>query len=293
MKSADILVIGAVLWDIIGRAPLPLRLGNDVPGLIIRHPGGVGLNIALALRRFGRSPAVLSAIGQDAEGDELVSACEGLGLDLSLCLRHAHPTDAYMAIEGANGLIAAIADAHGLERAGAAILEPLGGFDGPVVVDGNLTGELLTQIATDKAHAGKHLMLAPASPGKALRLTPFLSRAKTTLYLNREEAELLAGREFDDAKQAASTLHAQGAPHILVTDGQHGCAEARDGVTLNADSPQVAATRVTGAGDTFMAAHIVAQAKRHPRDVALRLAARAAARHVSGEDAHESWIPDV
>jgi len=293
MTQRDILVVGAILWDIIGRAPLPLRLGNDVPGRIVRHPGGVGLNIALALRRFGRSPALLSAIGRDAEGEDLIRACTALGLDLDLCHRHDHPTDSYMAIEGTNGLIAAIADAHGLELAGSAVLAPMAGFDGPVVIDGNLTGELLTLIATDPAHADTHLLLAPASPGKALRLTPFLSRANTTLYLNREEAELLAGRPFADAGTAAEVLHAQGAPHVLVTDGQHPIAEACDGVTLRADTPQVAATRVTGAGDTFMAAHIVASAKEHDRDVALRLAARAAARHVSGEDAHESWIPDV
>ena len=35
------------------------------------------------------------------------------------------PTDRYMAVEGANGLIAAIADAHSLEAAGAKILRPL------------------------------------------------------------------------------------------------------------------------------------------------------------------------
>ena len=35
------------------------------------------------------------------------------------------PTDRYMAVEGANGLIAAIADAHSLEAAGDKILRPL------------------------------------------------------------------------------------------------------------------------------------------------------------------------
>jgi pseudouridine kinase len=35
------------------------------------------------------------------------------------------PTDRYMAIEAAGGLVAAIADAHSLERVGARILAPL------------------------------------------------------------------------------------------------------------------------------------------------------------------------
>ena len=41
--------------------------------------------------------------------------------------------------------------------------------------------------------------------------------------------------------------------------------------------------RVTGAGDTFMAAHIVAERRGATRDAALDAAIRAAAVYVSGE----------
>lgn len=79
-------------------------------GRIRRVPGGVALNIAMAFARLGLAPQVLTVLGQDAEGDGLVAACDRLGVDLSLALRHPTlPTDAYMAVEGANGLIAAIA----------------------------------------------------------------------------------------------------------------------------------------------------------------------------------------
>ena len=61
-----------------------------------------------------------------------------------------------MAIEGSNGLIAAIADAHSLEAAGDKILRPLADgrlgraerpFRGLIALDGNLTVGLLAQIA--------------------------------------------------------------------------------------------------------------------------------------------------
>jgi sugar/nucleoside kinase (ribokinase family) len=45
----------------------------------------------------------------------------------------------------------------------------------------------------------------------------------------------------------------------------------------------VLVTRVTGAGDTFMAAHIAAERRGVTGDAALSLALRAAADHVSGE----------
>ncbi len=44
--APDILCIGSVLWDIIGRAGAVMRLGSDVPGRITRIPGGVAMNIA-------------------------------------------------------------------------------------------------------------------------------------------------------------------------------------------------------------------------------------------------------
>ena len=48
--------------------------------------------------------------------------------------------------------------------------------------------------------------------------------------------------------------------------------------------PEVLVTRVTGAGDTFMAAHIVAEREGAGREEALSRALRAAALYVSGDN---------
>ena len=59
-----------------------MRQGSDVPGRITRLPGGVAMNIAMALVRFGLRPAVLTAIGRDAEGAELVAAAHEAGIEV-------------------------------------------------------------------------------------------------------------------------------------------------------------------------------------------------------------------
>ncbi|RMD93500.1 MAG: kinase, partial [Alphaproteobacteria bacterium] len=150
----DIICIGSVLWDVIGRAPRPMQRGHDVPGEITRSPGGVALNIAVMLRRRRLAPALLSAVGLDAEGEELVAACRAMGLVCDFLHRDpALPTDRYMAVEGAGEVMAAIADARSLEAAGAGILAPLGEgrlgsaaapWRGPIALDGNLTSALLS-----------------------------------------------------------------------------------------------------------------------------------------------------
>ena len=76
----DIICIGSVLWDVIGRSASVMRQGSDVPGRISRLPGGVAMNIAMTLARFGMAPALLTAIGRDVEGDELIAACRARGL---------------------------------------------------------------------------------------------------------------------------------------------------------------------------------------------------------------------
>ncbi len=294
-KIPDILCIGSVLWDVIGRSASVMRQGSDVPGRITRLPGGVAMNIAMTLARFGLTPALLTAIGRDPEGDELIAACAARGLITDTVYRSDDlPTDRYMAVEGANGLIAAIADAHSLEAAGAKILAPLSDgriasddapYSGLVALDGNLTLDLLSEITSSALLAKADLRVAPASPGKAERLLPFVQASRGTLYVNLEEASLLCQRKFQTSRDAAMGLLDRGAARVLVTDGGSDATQGHADTLLTQTPPQVLVTRVTGAGDTFMAAHIAAEADGMAPDTALHRALNAAATYVSGETA--------
>lgn len=281
------------MWDVIGRGDVSMGLGDDRPGRIVNQPGGVALNIAVALRRFGLAPILLGAVGRDAEGTALIEVCAALGLETAHVLRPADlPTDRYIAIEAAGQLIAAMADAHTLEAAGAAILAPLrdgplgtrdAPYRGPVALDGNLTGSLLAEIAQSPDLAEADLRVAPASPGKVMRLRPFLGHGAAMLYLNLEEASLLCEAHFDSAPEAAATLVARGARRVMVT---HGSGPACDGdarALVIGQPPAITVRHVTGAGDRFMAAHIAAELAGADREGALNRALIAAARHVSGD----------
>lgn len=292
-KAPDILCVGSVLWDVIGRAANHMRVGSDVPGRITRLPGGVAMNIAMTLRRFGMTPALLSAIGRDAEGEELVAEAIRMGLVTDHLYRSDDlPTDVYMAIEGANGLIAAIADAHSLEASGDKILRPLidgrlGSLDSPykgtVALDGNLTEDLLQTIATSPLFVNADLRVAPASPGKAARLLALMDHPTATLYVNLEEAGLLCQTMYETSSEGAAGLLKRGAHRVLVTDGGNAAAEGTAGDIITHTPPPVMVTRVTGAGDTFMAAHIASEAQGMDRASALTRASNAAATYVSGE----------
>ncbi len=292
-NTPDILCIGSVLWDVIGRSASHMRAGSDVPGRITRLPGGVAMNIAMTLRRFGMTPALLTAIGRDAEGDELIGEAQRMEMITDFIYRSDDlPTDVYMAVEGANGLIAAIADAHSLEAAGSKILRPLSDgtigeentpYGGPIALDGNLTADLLHDIAISPLFAKADLRVAPASPGKAERLLALINHPSATLYVNLEEAGLLCQTTFDSSNTAAKALIDRGAHRVLVTDGDKSASEGTAGDIITQTPPSVMVTRVTGAGDTFMAAHIASEAQGMGRADALARALNAAATYVSGE----------
>ncbi len=292
-KTPQVLCIGSVLWDIIGRAASHMERGSDVPGRITRLPGGVALNIAMALNGLGVRAGLLTAIGRDAEGQELLAAVTALGLDADhVYVSEDLPTDRYLAVEGANGLIAAIADAHSLEAAGEKILAPLRDgrlasaerpWAGMVALDGNLTGEMLISIARGNLFDAADLRIAPASPGKAERLMAFLGHGQATIYLNLEEANTISHGNHENAETAARDLLAKGLHRVLVTNGSKAACVASAQRVITKTPPKVMVTRVTGAGDVFMASHIAAELNGANASEALDAALLRTADYISSE----------
>lgn len=291
-QKPRILCVGAMLWDVIGHAGRTVAPGEDLAGRIVQRPGGVALNVALALARHGLAPAILAAVGRDAPGEALRAEAVRLGVRTDWLYRDSgKPTDLYMAIEAPDGLLGAIADAGGLEAAGAALVEPLRDgrlgdarrpWTGTLIVDGNLSADLMRGLARDPCLAGAELRLVPASPSKAGHLRPLLGHPRAILHLNRLEAEALAGRGLADAGTAAAAMLDLGVRRVLVTDGPRGVADALAGAPpVLRLPPPVVARRVTGAGDAFLAGHVAAELAGADRATALDAALNAASAHVA------------
>lgn len=294
MTSQSPICIGSVLWDVIGRTDRTMRLGHDVPGRITRLAGGVAYNIAQELTRLNLTPILLTSVGEDDAGRTLLNRCAKMGM----VTEHVHvsatlSTDVYMAIEAENGLIAAIADAHSLEQSGDAILTPLRNgalgdaehpFSGLVIIDGNLTLDLLSTLAQDPVLRAADVRIVPASPGKAHRLSAFFGVSGVTFYVNRFEAEILCDAKFDTAQSAAEALVAHGAARAVVTDGAMPASDATRGAcTITCAVPTVEKVqRVTGAGDTLVAAHVAAELAKYDRETALLRAVTEASKYVEG-----------
>ena len=87
-----VVLIGGANVDIKGRARGPYVAGTSNPGEVTVSAGGVGRNIAENLARLGISVALVTALGDDANGLLLRQACEAAGIDLSMAIKAAAPT---------------------------------------------------------------------------------------------------------------------------------------------------------------------------------------------------------
>ncbi|MDE2789485.1 MAG: PfkB family carbohydrate kinase [Paracoccaceae bacterium] len=292
--TQPILCIGSMHWDLIGRTDAAVSTGADVPGRISRQPGGVALNVAIGLRRYDMEVVLLSAVGQDRDGDSLLAFASNRGVTVDHVQRMAErSTGRYVAIECRGQLHAAVADVRTVETAAARLLDPLtsgrltseqGPWTGTVVIDGNLPETLLQDWSVHPALSLADLRLVSASPAKVRRLRPFLELPGATLYLNRLEAGQMCGREFPTARAAVQTLSMFSPAHIVVTDGERGIAAKTGRQVLTVQPDGVRAIQSTGAGDVFVAAHIHAESQQLSPMEALTVAARSATWHVGGTD---------
>jgi sugar/nucleoside kinase (ribokinase family) len=274
MARTLIACAGAAHWDIVARAAAAPFPGCDLPGTAVRRPGGVALNIALALAAEGLAAALVSVIGLDTEGEALMAAAAGAGIATDAVLRAPEPTGCYTAIEGPDGaLFASVADCAALDRHAGSLALPEA--TGLAILDGNLPAAVLARLSG----ACPDPILVPASPAKALHLRPLLPGA--TLYANLEEVAALTGHAHADTAAAALALTALGVRQAIVTDGPNPVALAEGTDVLTARPPAVTARSVTGAGDRLLAAHLGAMSRGLDAAGALDHAVAAAACHIS------------
>ena len=99
MASAHILVIGAASVDVKGRAYKDLQPGSSVPGDITLSFGGVGRNVAENLARLGQPTVLISAVGRDPFGAQILERTASAGVNVDNVIIHPdHHSAAYLAV---------------------------------------------------------------------------------------------------------------------------------------------------------------------------------------------------
>lgn len=244
---SDILVLGALHYDVVVDAPRLPGLDETLPGTRVDYRfGGKGGNQAVAAARMGAKVAMAGRIGRDAAARTIRAALAAAGVDASL-----------------------VRDTDTTSGMSVAITLPSGEY-GAVIVSG---ANLLNDGEIDLTHPPKTVILQneiPEAANLALvrRLPPEVRlivnaaparplhreiAARTDiLVVNRPEAEALTQKDKPlDAAKALAERH-RGA--VLLTRGGNGLIYADQAETRLLPARKVDVVSTHGAGDMFVGA---------------------------------------
>ena len=192
--EGSVVVVGGTNMDIKAQSRAALALRTSNPGETTSTPGGVGRNIAENLARLGSPTQLVSPVGRDAFGDQVLDATRAAGVGLDHVIRGEEPTGTYLAVLDAGGeLVVAVSTmgaTDGLTVDQLTGVRDLVANADLLVVDGNIPAAPTTWLLDTAATADVPVVIDPVSVAKARPLATILSPDRPVLALTPNLDEL-------------------------------------------------------------------------------------------------------
>jgi len=283
--ESQVLVIGSAGVDIVGRPSAALLDQTSNPGQVRVSFGGVARNVAENLARLGTSVALITAVGDDPQGQALLDDARQAGINTDhVLVSHEQPTGAYMAIlDPVGNLHLALDEMRVVRNITPEYLRSrleLFREASMVFVDANLSPRTLSTVIQLARRAQVPIAADPTSVALAPNLTPHLDQ----LWLitpNEAEAEALHPESVPHdparATDAARQLVSRGVEIAIITMAEFGLVYATADRSGHVPAMQTEIADPTGASDALTAAVLFALLNSIPLDEAVRLGLSAAA----------------
>jgi pseudouridine kinase len=280
-----ILVIGATLLDTKGKPLDGLEPGTSNPAVIRSTRGGTARNVAENLARLGAGVILISAVGDDPTGAQLLrqTAEAGVNLDHTLTLKGQN-TGAYIVLLDTDGsLSVALDDVHVMENITPAYLNrhrSLFRNAAMVMMDGSLTPAAMKTVSRLAAQYNVPLCADPSSTRLAYKLRPYLSQLHLVVP-NEVEAAALCQVDFygydpDATLDLARLMVRMGVKNVAVTLSDFGLDYATSDETGYIPANYSEMVDSTGTGDAVTSAIIFGMINGLPALECMRLGAAAA-----------------
>ncbi len=255
--KGKVVVIGSVAWDEVVELEHPLRPGAHNQGCGRgRRIGGGAANTAMALVRGGDRVAVISAVGADAAGSELIEVLRQTGVDTARIDCSAPQSTRSVVLLESGGVRTVV----NLSRAQVPLPARL--YDAQTAaVYARSADPALTPLLRDGL--SYCLVIAHVPPTAA----------------GARPAHILVGSWDDlpndfraDPWRAGLVVAGNALRWVVITQGAEGVVAHGEGTVLRLPAPAVAVVDSTGAGDVFAAGLLHALVRQVPMESALRTA---------------------
>ncbi|MEM2924417.1 MAG: carbohydrate kinase family protein [Methanocellales archaeon] len=255
LKKLDVIAIGAILIDLIGKAErLPEREEEVFLHELIAQPGGSAANTAAACARLGLKTGFIGKIGDDNFGEFLKQDLAREGVDITelkktremqtgtcfIVMDRKKERHMYAFSGAANLLSPGDINPEYLNRAGIVHLADLKNIS-PLIQ------------AAEQAREETRVSLNPGGLIINLgyrKIKPLLKLVDIYISSKNEAAKLY---KTEDVEKLAAKLMKEGIAIVALTLGKHGCYIANANQRIRIPSFKVKAVDTTGAGDAFSA----------------------------------------
>ena len=280
LAASRVICIGGAAVDRKYRALSSLRPATSNPVASERSFGGVARNVAENMARLGAQVSLVSILGDDENGREMLDDLKRLGIDTRhMASSETHSTAEYVAVLQPDGELAmGLADMAIFDEFGPALLQRMESDFGSgwIFADCNLPAETLHHIVELSRRKPLTLAIDAVSTPKVMRLAADLSGIGL-LLLNLDEARAFLDHSDASPEAAAAALLERGAERIVLTLGDKGLVAADGAGIRRIGSLSAQIVDATGAGDALIAATLVGLMGGHDLHEAARLGTAAAA----------------
>ncbi len=290
-KSPTAVVLGSVHMDLIASADrLPGRGESIAGGSFSMSPGGKCGNQACQLALAGTPTYVLTRLGKDIFGEQLLDALVAKGVDISHVRFDEEAGTGVSCVLSAEGdyssIIASGAAANlsveDIERASIVIESA-----GALLLQLELAVELSTRAARMAHRRARFIVLnASPAPGEFSLLPKDLQASVSVLIVNGVEARRLLGRQ-DNPHYAAELAQRFNIETVVVTAGATGSIAVRGKEFIHQPAFPVTVVDSVGAGDAFLGTFVTALLEDAPLKHAMQRGAAAGAIAVSRHGGHD------
>jgi pseudouridine kinase len=294
-----ILVIGATLLDTKGKPLAGLEPGTSNPAYIRSTRGGTARNVAENLGRLGADVLLISAVGKDLTGQQLIvqTAEAGVNVDHVVTIEGEN-TGVYMALlEDDGSLSVALDDVRVMEHITPDFLrqkEDLFRDATMIMMDGSLLPDSMQTIVELAQKYQVPLCADPSSARLAYKLRPFLPHLHLVVPNEVEAAELcevdFGGYDPDISLDLAHMLVKLGVDNVVITLSDFGLDYAASDETGYIEANYSEMVDSTGTGDSVTAAIIFGMVNDLPPVQCIRLGAAAASLTLQ---TGETVVPDL
>jgi pseudouridine kinase len=294
-----VLVIGAMLLDTKGKPTAGLEPGTSNPGRIRHARGGTARNVAENLARLGADVILVSAVGDDYTGRQLVEQTAGAGVDVDHVLVNPEEnTGSYMAILESDGALSvALDDVRVMKNVSAGYLyqnRRLFRDTDIVMIDGSLDPAAMGMAVRLAGQYDAPLCADPSSARLAHKLRPHLSKLHLVVP-NESEAAVLSQVDFggfdpEASREVALLLMRAGVRTVVATLSDFGLVYATSDETGYIPARYSEMVDSTGTGDAVTSAIIFGMLNELSTIESIRLGAAAAALTLQ---THHTVVPDL